>query len=121
MRSDQKNARRRARVFANRTSTHAGMRRESGGTPWLVRRSMGDMRPEEENKRAKAEETAQHQIELAAAELAILKQELVLQHLIDTREPSEEARVKLERLRELAETLTTRGRCAQKSATEEAA
>jgi hypothetical protein len=84
-----------------------------GGTPWLVQRSVDDMSREDEE--------ARHQIELATAELAILKQELVLQQLIDTREPTDEARALLERLRELAETLTGRGRSAQKKSTGEEA
>jgi hypothetical protein len=85
-----------------------------GGTPWFVQRSVDDMRREDEE--------ARHQIELATAELAILKQELVLQQLIDTREPTDEARALLERLRELAETLAGRnGRSAQKKSTGEEA
>jgi len=38
--------------------------------------------------------------------LAVLKQELVLRHLIDTREPTEEARVILQRLRDAVAKLT---------------
>jgi hypothetical protein len=53
-----------------------------------------------------AEEAARQQLNMAEAELAVLKQELVLQHLIDTREPSEEARLKLARLRQIAQKLT---------------
>jgi hypothetical protein len=52
-----------------------------------------------------AEEAASHQLELAEAELAVLKQELALQHLIDTREPTAEARAHLARLREVARVL----------------
>jgi hypothetical protein len=37
------------------------------------------------------EQTALNQVELAEAELAVLKQELVLQHLIDTGEPTARA------------------------------
>jgi hypothetical protein len=47
-------------------------------------------------------------LQIAEAELAALKQELVLQHLIDTREPTEEARRQLQRLREIVDRLTTR-------------
>jgi hypothetical protein len=54
-------------------------------------------------------EKAARQIELVEAELAVLKQELVLQHLIDTREPSEEARIKLAKLREVVQILSDRG------------
>ena len=43
---------------------------------------------------------------LAEAELAVLKQELVLQHLIDTREPTEYARVMLQWLRDAVDKLT---------------
>jgi hypothetical protein len=53
-----------------------------------------------------AEEAARHELHLAEAELAVLRQELVLRHLIDTREPTEEARTDLARLREIARTLT---------------
>ena len=52
------------------------------------------------------EQTALNQVELAEAELAVLKQELVLQHLIDTREPTEDARVVLQRLRDAVDKLT---------------
>jgi hypothetical protein len=46
------------------------------------------------------EQAAFDQIQLAEVELALIKQELVLQHLVDIREPTEEARVMLLRLRE---------------------
>jgi hypothetical protein len=41
-----------------------------------------------------------HEVELAEAELAVLKQELVLQHLIDTGEPTAGEMAHLQRLRE---------------------
>ena len=47
------------------------------------------------------EQEAFRQLELAEAELAVLKQELVLQHLIDTREPSADAVTQLATLREV--------------------
>ena len=53
-----------------------------------------------------AEEAARHELDLAEAELAVLRQELVLRHLLDIREPTEEARTHLTRLREVARTLT---------------
>ena len=46
------------------------------------------------------EQTALNQVELAEAELAVLK------HLIDTREPTEDARVVLQRLRDAVAKLT---------------
>jgi hypothetical protein len=49
------------------------------------------------------------QVELAEAELAVLKQELVLQHLVDAREPTEDARVMLARLRAAVARLTGGG------------
>jgi hypothetical protein len=52
------------------------------------------------------EDAARHELDLAEAELAVLKQELVLQHLIDTGEPTAEARTDLTKLREVARTLT---------------
>jgi hypothetical protein len=55
-----------------------------------------------------SEHEALYQIELAEAELAVLKQELVLQHLIVTGEPSDGSRALLERLRRVAEQLTNR-------------
>jgi hypothetical protein len=55
-----------------------------------------------------AQDDALDQLHIAEAELAVLKQELVLQHLIDTREPTEEARRKLERLRRVVDRLTAR-------------
>jgi hypothetical protein len=54
----------------------------------------------------KDEERAQTLIELGEAELAVIKQERVLQHLLDTREPTEEARTLLERLRKVVATLS---------------
>lgn len=67
------------------------------------------------------EQEAQHKIALAAAELAVLKQELVLQQLIDTREPTEEARALLRRLRQVADALTVPRDAAHKRATDDAA
>ena len=55
-----------------------------------------------------AHEDALHQLELAEAELALLKQELVLQQLIDTREPTAEASRQLQRLREAVDRLVIR-------------
>ena len=55
-----------------------------------------------------AHEDALHQLELAEAELALLKQELVLQQLIDTREPTAEASRQLQRLRETVHRLVSR-------------
>ena len=46
------------------------------------------------------------ELDLAGAELGMLKQKLVLQHLIDTGEPSEEARRVLARLRDVAARLS---------------
>jgi hypothetical protein len=43
--------------------------------------------------------SAQHQVDLADAEFQILKQEMVVQHLIGTGEPTDAARRLLERLR----------------------
>jgi hypothetical protein len=51
------------------------------------------------------EDAARHELDVAEAELAVLKQELILQHLIDTGEASEEARTHLTKLREIARTL----------------
>ena len=53
-----------------------------------------------------AEQAARHELDLAEAELAVLKQELVLRHLVDTGEPTEEARTHLAKLREVARVLT---------------
>jgi hypothetical protein len=53
-----------------------------------------------------AEEAARHELDLAEAELDVLKQELVLQHLIDTGEATEEASSHLTKLREIARALT---------------
>ena len=52
------------------------------------------------------EQAALNQVELAEAELAVLKQELVVQHLIDTPEPMEDARVVQQRLRDAVAKLT---------------
>ena len=52
------------------------------------------------------EERARILIELAEAELAVIKQERVLQQLLDTREPTNEARSLLERLRRMASALS---------------
>jgi hypothetical protein len=67
------------------------------------------------------EEEALHKIELAAAELAVLKQELVLQQLIDTREPTQEAREILRRLRQVAEALTAPRDASHKHTVDDAA
>jgi len=67
------------------------------------------------------EQEAQHKIALAAAELAVLKQELVLQQLIDTCEPTEKARALLRRLRQVADALTVPRDAAHKRATDDAA
>ena len=48
---------------------------------------------------------AQEEVELAEAELQVLKQELVVQHLIDTGEPTDEAQELLERVRAVAKAL----------------
>ena len=48
---------------------------------------------------------AQEEVELAEAELQVLKQELVVQHLIDTGEPTDEAQELLEGLRAVAKAL----------------
>jgi hypothetical protein len=53
-----------------------------------------------------AEQAARRELDLAEAELAVLKQESVLRHLIDTREPTEEARIHLTKLRDVARVLT---------------
>jgi hypothetical protein len=49
---------------------------------------------------------AQQQVEIAEAELAVLKQELVLHELINTGEPTEAATALLQRLRRAVEQLT---------------
>ncbi|HEY7084537.1 MAG TPA: hypothetical protein VH519_06945 [Hyphomicrobiaceae bacterium] len=54
----------------------------------------------------RTQEAARRALELAEAELAVLKQELVLQHRIDTGEPTEEARMVLAGLRDLAAQLS---------------
>ena len=43
---------------------------------------------------------AQQQVELADAEFQVLKQEFALRHLLDTGEPTDEARAQLQRLRD---------------------
>jgi hypothetical protein len=48
---------------------------------------------------------AQQQVELADAEFQVLKQEVALLHLLDTGEPTEEARAQLQRLRDSVEDL----------------
>ena len=53
-----------------------------------------------------AHDAARRELELAEAELAVLKQELVLQHLVDTGEPTAEARRVLSRLRDVATQLS---------------
>ncbi len=53
------------------------------------------------------EEAARRQLELAEAELAVLKQEHVLRHLLETGEASDEARARLAKLRETVANLTT--------------
>jgi hypothetical protein len=52
------------------------------------------------------QEAARRELDLAEAELAVLKQELALQHLVDTGEPTEEARLILARLRDVATRLS---------------
>jgi len=52
---------------------------------------------------------AQHQVALAEAEFQVLKQELVLQHLIGTGEPTDQAGALLEQLRSVVRQLTERG------------
>ena len=66
------------------------------------------------------QEAARRELDLAEAELAVLKQELVLQHLVDIGEPTEEARVVLARLRNVA-TRLSEGRHTDGEATGEAA
>jgi hypothetical protein len=48
------------------------------------------------------QDAARHELELVEAELAVLKQELVVRHLVDTGAPTEEARMALAQLREVA-------------------
>jgi hypothetical protein len=69
----------------------------------------------------RTQEAARRALELAEAELAVLKQELVLQHLVDTGEPTEEARMALARLRGLAAQLSAGGSQADAAAAGEAA
>jgi hypothetical protein len=52
------------------------------------------------------EPEARRQLELAVAELAVLKQELVLHQLLSTGEPTAEATELLKRLRRVAAQLT---------------
>ena len=58
---------------------------------------------------------AQHQVALAEAEFKVLKQELVLQHLIDTGEPTDQAGALLEQLRSVVRELTERGPSPEKN------
>jgi hypothetical protein len=60
-------------------------------------------------------------VDLAEAELAVLKQELVLQHLVDTGEQTEEARMVMARLRDAAARLSEGRRLADTATTGEAA
>src|SRR5262249_62249129 len=55
------------------------------------------------------QEAARRELDLAEAELAVLKQELVLQRLLDTGEPTEEARAALARLRDVVAQLSASG------------
>ena len=55
-------------------------------------------------------ERAFDQVELAEAELALLKQEHVLRDLITTDEPTAEAKARLEKLREIVARLSSKGR-----------
>ena len=57
----------------------------------------------------RTQEAARRELDLAEAELAVLKQEMVLRHLIDIGEPTEEARAVLSRLRDAATTLSEVG------------
>lgn len=57
----------------------------------------------------RTQEAARRALELAEAELAVLKQELVLRHLVESGEPTEEARMALAGLRELAIELSASG------------
>jgi hypothetical protein len=54
------------------------------------------------------DQAVRHQLELAEAELAVLKQEHVLRHLVETGEPTEEARALLTRLRKAVEIVVSR-------------
>ena len=54
----------------------------------------------------RTQEAARRELDLAEAELAVLKQEMVLRHLIDTGEPTEAARAVLVRLRAVAAKLS---------------
>jgi len=69
----------------------------------------------------RTQDAAHRELELAEAELAVLKQELVLQHLVDIGEPTEEARTALARLRDVAAQLSAGGRQADAEAAGEAA
>ncbi|MBO0742864.1 MAG: hypothetical protein J2P51_15745 [Hyphomicrobiaceae bacterium] len=57
----------------------------------------------------RTQEAARRELDLAEAELAVLKQELVLQRLVDTGEPTEQARAALTRLRNVAAELSASG------------
>jgi len=54
-------------------------------------------------------EAARCELDLAEAELAVMKQELVLQRLVDTGEPTEEARAALARLHDKVAQLSASG------------
>jgi hypothetical protein len=54
-------------------------------------------------------EAARCELDLAEAELAVLKQELILQRLVDTGEPTEEARAALARLHDTLAQLSAGG------------
>jgi hypothetical protein len=54
------------------------------------------------------QQDASRLIELAEAEYEVIKQELLVQQLLDTDEPTEDARATLQRLREIASTLSRR-------------
>jgi hypothetical protein len=69
----------------------------------------------------RTQDAARRELDLAEAELAVLKQELVLQHLVDTGEPTEEARMVMARLRDVAARLSESRRLADAAATGEAA
>ena len=69
----------------------------------------------------RTQEAARRELELAEAELAVLKQELILQHLVDIGEPTEEARMALVRLRDLAAQLSASANRANAEAAGEAA
>ena len=89
-------------------------RRIGLGTPSRQRRCLGEMVE-------RIEDAARRELDLAEAELAVLKQELILQHLVDIGEPTEEARTALARLRHVAAQLSASGREADAEAAGEAA